>query len=109
LVESGQVDLDAAASTYLPDLDLRGSDGPGVDGQGVEERGVDRRGVDLGAVTVEQLLSHRSGFDGDHFLVHGGHSLEQLREARRLFDPDEGYSYSNAGFSLAGAIIEAVS
>ena len=94
LVESGQVSLSEPASTYLADLDLTGSDG---------------RGVDLGAITVEQLLSHRAGFDGDHFLVHGGRSLEQLRHARRLFEPDQGYSYSNAGFSLAGAVVEAVS
>ena len=94
LVEGGQVDLSAPASTYLPDLDLRGSE---------------HTGIDLSAVTVEQLLSHRSGIDGDHFLVHGGHSIEQLRDARRLYDPGEGYSYSNAGFTLAGAVIESVS
>ena len=94
LVEAEQVDLSEPASTYLPDLDLRGSNG---------------LGVDLSTVTVEQLLSHRSGADGDHFLVHGGHSLEQLRDARRLFEPGQGYSYSNAGFTLAGAVIEAAS
>ena len=94
LVESGKVALSEPASTYLPDLDLRGGDGTGID---------------LSAVTVEQLLSHRSGVDGDHFLVHGGHSLEQLRDARVLFAPGDGYSYSNAGFTLAGAVIEAVS
>lgn len=93
LVEAGSVDLAAAASTYLPDLDLVG----------------EGTGVDLRAVTVEQLLSHRSGIDGDHFLVHGGRELTQLRDARRLFDPGCGYSYSNAGFTLAGAVIEAVS
>ncbi len=93
LVESGDVDLSEPASTYLRGLDLVG----------------DGTGIDLGAVTVEQLLSHRSGIDGDHFLVHGGHSLEQLRDARALFAPGQGYSYSNAGFTLAGAVIEAVS
>ncbi len=94
LVESGQVSLSEPASTYLPDLDLRCDEGTGID---------------LSAITVEQLLSHRSGIDGDHFLVHGGHSLEQLRDARVLFGPGDGYSYSNAGFTLAGAVVEAVS
>lgn len=67
-------------------------------------------GLDLSEVTVEHLLSHQLGIDGDHIFTHraeGG--LASLAQARRLFDPGTGFSYSNAGFSLAGAVIEAVS
>ena len=35
--------------------------------------------------------------------------LTVLASARRLFEPGTGYSYNNAGFSVAGAVIEAVS
>lgn len=67
-----------------------------------------RPGLDLGAITVEQALSHRSGFDGDHLFVRReGHDLGALADVRHLFAPGEGYSYSNAGFSLAGALVEA--
>lgn len=66
-------------------------------------------GVDLEAVTVEHLLSHRSGFDGDHILTHPeSPDLTVLAGARHLFAPGEGYSYSNAAFSVAGALVEAV-
>ena len=65
-------------------------------------------GLDLGQVTVEHLLSHQSGFDGDHLFVNRSDDLGSLSGARRLFPPGTGFSYSNAGFSLAGAVVEAV-
>lgn len=63
-------------------------------------------GVDLEAITVEHLLSHQSGFDGDHLFTHPGvDDLTALAGARHLFAPGSGYSYSNAGFSLAGELV----
>lgn len=63
----------------------------------------------LGSTTVEQTLSHTAGFDGDHLLVQReGRRIEALADARRLFEPGRGWSYSNAGFTVAGAVVEAV-
>jgi CubicO group peptidase (beta-lactamase class C family) len=67
-------------------------------------------GLDFDTITIEQILSHQSGFDGDHLFVERvTHDLARLKDARRLFPPGEDYSYNNAGFSVAGAVIEAVS
>lgn len=66
--------------------------------------------LELDALTVEGALSHQSGFDGDHLLVFGrGRGLEALAGARRLFPTGKGFSYSNAAFSIAGAVVEAAS
>lgn len=62
------------------------------------------------AATLADLLAHRLGIDGDHLLTHGSAGgLDSLRDATTLFPPGEGYSYSNAGYSLAGVVIEAAS
>lgn len=68
-------------------------------------------GLDTEAITIEIALSHQAGFDGDHLFVAAHAStagLSALRDARRLFEPGEGCSYNNAGFSIVGAVIEAV-
>ena len=90
LVEAGSVDLDDPVARHLPDL------GPAT-------------GLDTEAITVEHLLSHQAGFDGDHlFTSRRADDLTELANARRFFEPGAGVSYSNAGFSIAGAVIEAV-
>jgi CubicO group peptidase (beta-lactamase class C family) len=90
LVEAGSVDLDDPVARHLPDL------GPAT-------------GLDTEAITVEHLLSHQAGFDGDHlFTSRRADDLTELADARRFFEPGAGVSYSNAGFSIAGAVIEAV-
>lgn len=90
LVQDGLVALDDPVSRHLPDL------GPAT-------------GLDTDAMTVEMTLSHQTGFDGDHLFVVQSTDLADLADARRLFDPGTGFSYSNAGFSIAGAVIEAAS
>jgi CubicO group peptidase (beta-lactamase class C family) len=91
LVEAGSVRLEDPVSRHLPTL------GPAT-------------GLDLDTITVEHLLSHQAGFDGDHLFVERiTEDLEELAHARRLFPPGTGYSYNNAAFSIAGAVIEAVS
>lgn len=92
LVEEGSVAYDDPVARHLPELAAALAPG-----------------VDLEAITVEHLLSHRSGFDGDHILTHpDSPDLAVLAAARHLFAPGEGYSYSNAAFSLAGALVAAV-
>ncbi|HEV7722899.1 MAG TPA: serine hydrolase domain-containing protein [Iamia sp.] len=93
LVEEGRVAYDDPVARHLPDL-----------------AAALQPGVDLEAVTVEHLISHRSGFDGDHLFTHPeADHLEALAGARHLFAPGEGFSYSNAGFSLAGELVAVLS
>jgi CubicO group peptidase (beta-lactamase class C family) len=91
LVEEGALALDDPVSRHVPHLG-------------------DTTGLDLDAMTVEHLVTHQAGFDGDHLFVHGAtDTLDALRDARRFFAPGTGFSYNNAAFSIAGAVIEAVS
>jgi CubicO group peptidase (beta-lactamase class C family) len=91
LVEEGKVDFDDPVSKHLPEL------GPAT-------------GLDLDAMTVTHILTHQAGFDGDHlFVERETERLEALRDARRIFAPGTGFSYNNAAFSIAGAVIEAAS
>ncbi len=90
LVEAGELTFEDPVDRHLPGL-------------------AETIGLDLDQVTVEHLLSHQSGFDGDHLFVHRSDDLTALAGARRLFPPGAGFSYNNAGFSLAGAVVEAVS
>jgi CubicO group peptidase (beta-lactamase class C family) len=68
-----------------------------------------RTGLDADAITIEHLLSHQAGFDGDHLFAQKSADLNELHNAQRLFDPGTGYSYNNAAFSIAGLVIEQVS
>lgn len=90
LVEEGHLDIADPVARHLPEL------GPAT-------------GLDTEAITIEHLLSHQSGFDGDHlFITRHADDLTELANARRFFEPGTGVSYNNAGFSIAGAVIEAV-
>lgn len=91
LVAEGRVAYDDPVARHLPDLAATLAPE-----------------VDLEAITVELLLGHRAGFDGDHLFTHTGSDLPDLRDATPLFPPGEGYSYNNAAFSLAGALVAAV-
>ena len=91
LAEEGKLALEDPVAKHLPDLAAR-------------------TGLDFDTITVEHLLSHQAGFDGDHLFVHrDADSLDELRDARRLFPPGTEYSYNNAAFSIAGALVGAVS
>jgi CubicO group peptidase (beta-lactamase class C family) len=86
LVEEGRIGLRDPVAQHLPDL--------------VAACDLDDR------ITIEHLLSHQAGFDGDVLFVQRATSLSAVRGARRLFDPGRGFSYSNASFSIAGALVE---
>lgn len=85
LVEDGRVTLGDRVAAHLPDV--------------AGECALDDR------ITVEHLLSHQAGFDGDILFTSRSSSLRDIRGARRLFEPGAGFSYSNAGFSIAGALV----
>jgi CubicO group peptidase (beta-lactamase class C family) len=90
LTEEGRLTLDDPVARFLPDLGRA-------------------TGLDLEAITLEHTLSHQAGFDGDHLFVRRGEGgLDALADARRLFPPGGGFSYNNAAFSIAGAVVEAV-
>src|SRR4030095_8707039 len=95
LFEQGKVDLKAPVRTYLPDFRVR-------------DDAVSRH------VTVWNLLTHSSGWEGQ---VSGPERGEDtLRNFVATVMPDlmqvapsgAAWSYNNAGFSVAGRVIEAV-
>jgi len=90
LVQDGRVALEDPIARHLPDLGAA-------------------TGLDTEAITVEMVLSHQAGFDGDHLFVERSTDLATLAGARRIFEPGHGFSYGNAGFSIAGAVVEAAS
>jgi len=96
LVEQGLVDLEAPVRRYLPDLVLADPDA-------------------ADALLVRHLVTHSSGIDAAIFLADVGEGDEAianfvalLQDKGQLFEPGEYFSYNNAGFVLAGRIIEVV-
>lgn len=95
LVEQGKVDLKAPVRTYLPDF-RAASDATSRD------------------VTVWHLLTHMPGWEGQlSGPERGEKTLENfvatvMPTAMQLAAPGDAWSYNNAGFSVAGRVIEAV-
>lgn len=95
LVEEGKLDLDAPVRKVLPDF-------------AVADAEVSAR------VTLRHLLNHTSGIDGDYFrdAGRGEDRVEKyvrlLKDVRQLHPMGHMFSYCNAGFVVAGRMIEAV-
>jgi CubicO group peptidase (beta-lactamase class C family) len=97
LVEAGVLELNTPARRYLPDLTLA-------------DESVTAR------VTLRHLLTHTPGWEGDFALLldtgRGDDALAKfiamLSQAPQLTPLGEVWSYNNAGFCLAGRVIEAV-
>jgi CubicO group peptidase (beta-lactamase class C family) len=93
LVDEGKIDLDAPLVDVLPELRLSNED--------VAKR-----------VTMRHLLTHTSGIDGDVFTDtgRGDDCLEKyvtgLAEVGQNHPLGATWSYCNAGFPLAGLVIE---
>jgi CubicO group peptidase (beta-lactamase class C family) len=93
LVEEGSLDLDTPIRTYLPDFEV-----------------ADHRARDT--VTPRDLLTHTSGFDGDHFTDTGRGDdalaayVAGCATLPQIADPGAIWSYSNSGFSILGRIVE---
>lgn len=96
LVADGSIELDAPVRRYVPELRLR-------DAQAADE------------ITVSSLLNHTSGLDwgiiadfgeGDDALAE---YVAKMAELEAIAPPGVRASYSQAGFNLAGRIVEKVS
>ena len=96
LVEAGTLDLDEPVRTYLPELSLADEE-------------VARR------VTTRHLLTHTGGWEGDYFddLGPGDDALARMVAAvaqlPQVTPLSETWSYNNAGFYIAGRVVEVVS
>jgi CubicO group peptidase (beta-lactamase class C family) len=95
LVEQGLVDLDAPVTEVLPEFRV-------ADAAATSQ------------ITVRHLLTHASGFDGDHFADYGrgddvleryAASCAQLGQVTAV---GELFSYNNAAFGVLGRVIEQV-
>ncbi len=95
LVEEGKLALDTPIVEYLPDLKLADADAQA-------------------RITLRMLLSHSGGFYGDFFDDFGlgddalSAYVARLHTLAQQTPPGESWAYNNAGFCLAGAIIERV-
>ena len=96
LVEQGKIDLHAPVRTYLPDFRVRDS------AAGRE-------------VTVWHLLTHLGGWEGQ--VAGPDRGTETLKDfvgsptvtdLMQVAPPGAAWSYNNAGFSIAGRVIEVV-
>ena len=95
LMERGLVDLDAPIRTYLPDLRLADSS--------VTER-----------VTLRHIFTHTAGWMGDYFddAGLGDDALDivvkRMNQLPQITPLGEIWSYNNAGYYLAGRVIEVI-
>lgn len=95
LVEQGKLNLDDPLRTYLPDLHLK------------DETVASR-------VTLRHLFNHTGGWVGDYFDDSGfgndalAKAVEKMAGLHQETPLGEIWSYNNAGFYLAGRILEVV-
>lgn len=95
LVDEGLLDLDAPVREYVPEFRIADEDA-------------------AKRITVRQLMSHTSGFEGDLFTDtgRGDDCVEKyvatLHDTPQLFAPGEMFSYNNAGYTVLGRVVEAV-
>src|SRR6266571_3084070 len=94
LVEQGKVDLHAPVRTYLPDFRVR-------------DEAASRD------VTVWHLLTHLGGWEGQVSGPDRGtetlkNFVGSITDLMQVAPPGAAWSYNNAGFSIAGRVIETV-
>jgi CubicO group peptidase (beta-lactamase class C family) len=94
LVEQGKVDLRAPVRTYLPEFRVR-------------DENVSRE------VTVWHLLTHSGGWEGQVSGPERGEDtlrnfVASITDLMQVAPPEAAWSYNNAGFSIAGRVIETV-
>ncbi len=92
----GKLDLDIPVRRYLPDLKLADEEV-------------------TAHLTMRHLLTHTGGWAGDFFLDTGAGAdaltsyVNRMAELPQLTPLGERYSYNNAGFCLAGRVLEVTS
>jgi CubicO group peptidase (beta-lactamase class C family) len=94
LVEQGKIDLRAPVRTYLPDFRVR-------------DEAASRD------VTVWHLLTHLGGWEGQVSGPERGtetlkNFVSSITDLMQVAPPGKAWSYNNAGFSIAGRVIEVV-
>jgi CubicO group peptidase (beta-lactamase class C family) len=94
LVEQGNVELRAPVRKYLPDFRVR-------------DEAVGRD------VTIWHLLTHTGGWEGQVSGPERGEEtlknfVSSITDLMQVAPPEAAWSYNNAGFSIAGRVIEAV-
>ena len=94
LVEQGKVDLRAPVRRYLPDFRVR-------------DEAVSRD------ATVWHLLTHSGGWEGQVSGPERGEDtlrnfVDSITKLMQVAPPEAAWSYNNAGFSIAGRVIESV-
>ena len=94
LVEQGKIQLRAPVRTYLPDFRVR-------------DEAVSRD------VTVWHLLTHLGGWEGQVSGPERGtetlkNFVASIADLMQVAPPGKAWSYNNAGFSIAGRVIETV-
>lgn len=94
LVEQGKVDLQATVRTYLPEFRVR-------------DEAASRD------ATVLQLLTHVGGWEGqvsgpDRGSETLANFLTTITDLMQVAPPGAAWSYNNAGFSIAGRVIEKI-
>ncbi len=95
LVEQGKIDLNAPVRKYLPEFRVQ-DDAASRD------------------VTVAHLLTHTAGWEGQITPVDRGpltlaNFVETMKDVPQLAPPGDVWSYNNAGFAVAGRVLEVVS
>ena len=95
LVEQGKLNLDTPVSEFIPDFTMQDMDA-------------------ASRVTMRQLLNHSAGWTGDYFDDTGtgddaiDKMVRQMATIPQLTPLGELFSYNNAGFYVAGRVIEIV-
>lgn len=94
LVEQGKVDLNAPVKKYLPEFK-------------VQDEGTTNN------VAIWHLLTHTPGWEGQLTAADRGNQtlsafIESIRDLPKMAEPGEVWSYNNAGFNVAGRVIEVV-
>lgn len=93
LVESGKLKLDAPVRTYIPGFRVR-------------DEAASRQ------ATVLTTLTHMGGWEGDLFIDTGAGedalklAVDQMSESEQIAPVDSVWSYNNAGFYVAGRLVE---
>ncbi|MEM7801288.1 MAG: serine hydrolase domain-containing protein [Chloroflexota bacterium] len=95
LHEQGELDLDQPIQSVLPEFS-------------VKNEAVSR------SATVRQLLTHSTGWVGDHFIDSGRGAdagekyAVTMAKLPQIAPPDTAFSYNNSAFALSGVIIERI-